>query len=55
MLAGVVVILKVVIGVLGISKIVKRAAKQIPLRLYILLRVEVLEKGKVSKRGVIRE
>ena len=37
MLAGVVVVPKIILGILEISKRVKGAAKRIPLRLYILL------------------
>ena len=46
---------KTVLGVLGISKKVKGAAKRVPLQLYILLRVGVLERGEVLKRGVVQK
>ena len=52
--AGVAAVLKAVLGVLGISKRVKKAAKWIPLQLHILLRVKVLGKREVSKEGVIQ-
>ena len=53
-LAEVVVVLKVVLDVLGISKRVQKVAvEQIPLQLYILLRVGVLKRGKVSKKEAV--
>ena len=55
MLVGVAVVLKAVPGVLGISKRVKEAAKQIPLQLRILLLVGVLGGGEVSKGEVVQE
>ena len=54
-LTGVAVVLKAVLGILGISKRVRGAvAKWILLRLYISLQVEVLGRKKVFKGGVIR-
>ena len=53
MLAGVAVVLKAVLSVLGISKKVGGVAKRIPLWLRILLRVKVLGGGKISKGGGI--
>ena len=53
MLAKVVVVLKAVPGVPGISKRVGGVVKRIPLQLYILLRVGVLGKKEVSKGGVV--
>jgi len=54
-LARAAVVLKVVPGVLGISKRVKKAAaKWVPLRLRILLRVRVLGEGEVSRGGIVR-
>ena len=55
MLAGVVAVLKAVLGVPGISKRVKEAVKRIPLRLRVLLRVGVLRGGEVFRGGVVRE
>ena len=53
-LAGVIV-LKIILGVLGISKRVKRVViERVPLRLRILLQVEVLEGGEVSKGEIVR-
>jgi hypothetical protein len=54
-LAGAVVVLEVVLGVLGISERVEGAAAEwVPLRLRILLRVRVLGEGEVSKGGMVR-
>jgi hypothetical protein len=47
------VVLKVVLGVLGISERVKGVVKQMPLRLRILLQVGVLGGGEVFKGGVV--
>ena len=53
-LAGVAAVLKVVLGVLGISKRVKRVVVEwIPLQLYILLRIGVLKGRKVLKKKVV--
>ena len=46
---------KAVLGVPGISKRVKKAAERIPLRLRILLQVEVLGGEEISKKKVVRE
>ena len=55
MLAGAAVVLKVVLGVLGISKRVRGvAAEWVPLWLRILLRVRVLGEGEVFKGGLVR-
>ena len=51
----VVVVLKTAPGVLGISKRVKRAVKQIPLWLYTSLPVGVLRGEKVFKGGVVQK
>ena len=53
MLAGVAVVLKTVLGVLGISKKVGGAAKRVPLQLHILLRVRVFRRGGIFKGGVV--
>ena len=53
MLAGVVVVLKTALGVLGISERVKRAAKQVLLRLHTLLQVGVLGEREVPKKKVV--
>ena len=50
---GVVVVLKVVPGVLGISERVGGAAEQVPLQLHTLLQVKVFGGGGVSKKEVI--
>jgi len=53
-LAGAVVVLKAVLGVLGISKRVGGAvAERVPLWLRILLQVRVLGGGEVSARGIV--
>ena len=50
-----VIVLEAVLGVPGISKRVEgAAAEQVPLRLCILLRVEVLGGGEVSRGGMVR-
>jgi len=55
MLVGAVVVLEAVLGMLGISKKVGGAvAERVPLRLYILLQVRFLGRGKVSIRGMVR-
>ena len=54
MLAEVVVVLKAALGVLGISKRVKKTAERIPLQLYISLQVGVLGGKEVSKGEVVR-
>jgi len=55
MLVGVAVVPKAALGVLEISKRVKRAAaEQAPLRLRILLQVRVLGEGEVSRGGIVR-
>ena len=53
--AGVVIVLKVVLGVLGISKRVRGVVEQVPLRLYTSLKVGVLGGGEVLKKGVVQE
>ena len=45
--------LKAALGVLGINKRVKKAAKQVPLQLRILLQVKVLGGGEVFKGKVV--
>ena len=48
-------VLKVALGVSGISKRVKEVAVEwIPLRLHILLQVKVLGGGEVSKKIIIQ-
>ena len=53
MLAGVVVVLEVVLGVLGISKRVGGVVERMLLRLRVLLQVGVLGRGEVSKKKVV--
>ena len=55
MLAGVAVVPKAAPGVLGISERVKKTVERIPLRLRVLLQVEVLGGREVSKGGVVQE
>jgi len=53
-LARIAIVLKAVLGVLGISeKMGEAAAKRMPLWLCILLRVEVLRGGEVFKGGMV--